>query len=207
MIHIVNAENRDLFDADLSTMYRHRKATFVDRLGWRVPVVADQEIDAYDGLDTTYLIARTSERSPVLASARLLPTTRPHLMGDLFAHTCSGGAPRGHHIWEASRFCAAPTLTRRERLPLLWQVFCGILETGLLYDIEQVIFTANAALLPLALGCGWHASRLGPTFADGTDTLTAIRVDIDLNGLRTLRRRFSVASPITRLVSPFRLAA
>lgn len=206
MIYIVNAENRPLFDADISAMHQHRKQTFVDRLGWSLPVVSDQEIDAYDRDDTTYLLARPAA-SPVLASARLLTTNGPHLMRDLFPHTCQGGAPCGVDVWEASRFCTAPTVGRRQRLTLLWQVFCGIMETALLHDVSRVIFTANTALLPLALECGWSATRLGPTLPDGTDSITAIGVDIESKGLRTLRRRFNVASPITRFVSPLRLAA
>ena len=206
MIYIVNAENRGLFDAELSAMHRARKHIFVDTLGWQLPIHNGEEIDQYDTDDTTYLLAHSPQVTPI-ASARLLPTTVPHLMCDLFAHTCEGGAPHGDHIWEASRFCPSPALSRRERIAALWPIFCGILETALLFDIAQIIFTANAALLPLALKCGWHARVLGPTFADGADTVTAVRVDVDRAGLRLLRRRFLVPSPITRFVSPVRRAA
>ena len=81
------------------------------------------------------------------------------------------------------------------------------METALLYDIERITFTANTALLPLALECGWQARRLGPTLTDGRDTITAVAVDIHRSGLRALRRRFHIASPITRFVSTVRLAA
>lgn len=207
MIYIIDAENRALFDADLSIMHRHRKTTFVYGLRWPLPIIAGEERDAYDRDDTRYLIARERGTRPLRASARLLPTTAPHLMGDLFAHTCPGGPPAGDTVWEASRFCTAPQLARRQRLNLLWQVFCGILETALLHDIEQVTFTADRALLPLALGAGWRARTLGPSFADGSAALTAVGVEVDLPGLRTLRQRFAIAGPITRLVSPARLAA
>lgn len=206
MIYIVNAENRALFDAELSAMHRARKHIFVDRLGWQLSVRNGEEIDEYDTDCTTYLLTQSPQVTPI-ASARLLPTTGPHLMSNQFAHTCEGGAPRGDHIWEASRFCPSPALSRRERIAALWPIFCGILETALLYDIAQIIFTANTALLPLALKCGWHARVLGPTFADGADTATAVCVEVDRAGLRTLRRRFLVPSPITRFVSPARRAA
>ena len=206
MIHIVTAENRHVFDADLVSMHRQRKHIFVDGLGWPLPVESDQEIDAYDGEHTTYLLAQEADAT-LLASARLLPTTGPHLMADLFAHSCDGGTPRGTHIWEASRFCPAPALPRRKRLSELWRIFCAILETALLYDIHRIIFTANRALLPLALECGWNARRLGPTLTDGSDTMTAVGVEVDLEGLRTLRRRFRIHGPVTRFVTPARLAA
>lgn len=202
MIFIVNAENRLFFEADLVQMHRQRKAVFVDTIGWNVPVLDDMEVDCYDREDTTYLLAR-SEQGQLLASARLVPTLTSHLMSDLFAHACDGSPPRGPTIWEASRFCATPLIRgRRARLDLLWKIFCAIMETSLLFGIEQIIFTANAALLPLALNCGWHASMLGPTLPDGDDEVTAVRVLITLDGLRTIRQRFCIAGPTTRFVTP-----
>lgn len=203
MIFIVNADNRSRFEAELSQMHRHRKAVFVDQIGWPISVAGDREIDAYDRADTVYLIAQATCKGPVLASARLLPTTRPHLMSDVFAHACSDGPPRGPAIWEASRFCAAPSLiNRRERLHLLWEIFCGVTETALLFGIDRIVFTANAALLPLALRCGWRARRLGPTLSDGADQVTAVGVDVEPAGLRAIRRRFDIPGPVTRFVAP-----
>lgn len=199
MIVIVNPENRCCFQSDLLEMHRHRKAVFIDGIGWNVPVTDDMEIDSYDREDTTYLIARAEHDPQVLASARLLPTVTPHLMSDLFVHACNGAPPRGPAIWEASRFCTTPQrMSRRTRLNLLWQIFCAILETSLLFGVEEIVFTANAALLPLALHCGWQARVLGPTLPDGEDELTAVAVRITLEGLRTLRERFGIAAPITR---------
>lgn len=203
MIFIVNAENRDVFDADLRQMHRDRKRVFVDGIGWKVPVRDDMEVDSYDRADTTYLIARCEKDGSVLASSRLLPTVGPHLMSDLFAHACNGQPPSGPRVWEASRFCFTPTRRcRRTRLLLLWQTFCAIMETALLFDIEQITFTANAALLPLALQCGWDAKVLGPTLPDGRDQITAVVVRVTTEGLRAVRKRFGIAGPITRFITP-----
>jgi N-acyl-L-homoserine lactone synthetase len=209
MIFIVNAENRAFFEKDLAQMHRHRKAVFVDRLGWNVPVIDGKEIDAYDRPETVYLIARSEHDSQVLASARLLPTLAPHLMGEVFAHTCTSARPSGANIWEASRFCSSPlTPGRRERLRLLWNMLCAIMETSLLFGIEQIIFTANSMLLPLALECGWQAATLGPTLPDGDDEFTAVHVRITVEGLASLRQRFGIAGPVTRFVTPrLRIAA
>jgi acyl-homoserine lactone synthase len=208
MVYIVNSENRDLFGADLALMHRHRRAVFIDRLGWHLPSTDRGEIDAYDREDTTYLMVRARPGGPLLASARLLPTDRPHLMGDLFAHTCSTPPPSGPIVWEASRFCPAPHLGPRARLHSLWEILCGIVEMSLLFGVEQVVFTANGALLPLALRCGWHARALGPTLPDREDEMTALAVRIHSDGLGALRRRFGIAAPITRFpISGQRLAA
>lgn len=209
MIFIVTAENRALFSEDLLQMHRQRKAVFVDGIGWNVPVVNDLEIDAYDRDDTLYLISKTAPGAAVRASARLLPTVQPHLMADHFREACGDQVPRGPGIWEASRFCPAPSLpSRRLRIEMLWEIICGIMETALLFGIGQVTFAANAALLPLAMSCGWHTRTLGPTLPDGGDQVTAVAATIDVEGLLNIRRRFGIAGPVTRfLTHPSGLAA
>lgn len=210
MILIVNAENRSLFESELMDMHRQRKAVFVDGQGWQVPVIGDMEVDDYDEADTTYLIAKAASHSEqVLASARLLPTVRPHLMADLFARACDGHAPRGPYIWEVSRFCVNPSVAgRRKRVELLWEMACGVMETALLHGVEQVTFVANAALLPLALDCGWQCARLGPTLSDGDDEITAVAASITPDGLRSVRKRLGVETPVTRFaLSTVKIAA
>lgn len=200
MIFVVTAENRGLFDAEIDEMHRQRKIVFVERLGWKIPVVADMEIDCYDRQDTLYLIAKDRPDTEVLASARLLPTVTPHLMVDLFTGACQGAPPRGPAIWEASRFCTTPRLQHRDtRVPLLWEIICGVMETALLYGIDEVVFAANRALLPLALNCGWQARTLGPTIPDGNDEVTAAAAMITPEGLRCVRQRHGIPVPVTRL--------
>jgi len=199
MIFLVNAENRRLFESDLAEMHRQRKAIFVDKIGWKIPVVTDMEIDRYDRDDTMYLLLKDSPEGELLASARLLPTVRPHLMSDLFAAACAGAAPSGPTVWEVSRFCTAPVLPRkRSRVALLWEIICGVMEAALLYGIDQVIFAANRALLPLALRCGWQARTLGPTLQDEDDEVTAAAAMITPAGLRCVRERRGVPVPVLR---------
>jgi N-acyl-L-homoserine lactone synthetase len=123
-------------------------------------------------------------------------------MSALFASLCPAGAPRDACVWEASRFCADPSLTRRARLDCLWQTFAALLETSFLYGIERLIFTANRKLLPLALGCGWEANVLGPTARDGDDEVTAVEVAVTQAGLRRLRARFGIDTPVIRVIEP-----
>ena len=199
MIVVVNAENRRLFEGDLIQMYRQRKAVFVDRAGWKIPVVADQEIDCYDQEHTIYLLAKEHIEGPLLASVRLLPTTGPHLMGDLFPTAFRDAPPHGPTVWEVSRFCTTPDLPgRRVRLGLLWEIICGVIETALLYGIDRVIFAANRALLPLALTCGWEAGKLGETLCDEDDEITAATAMISAGGLRRVRHLHGVSIPAIR---------
>jgi acyl-homoserine lactone synthase len=203
MVYLINAENRWMFGADLAEMHRQRKAVFVDGAGWNVPVIEDKEVDGYDGDDTLYLIAKAdAAQGPLLASARLLPTERPHLMSDLFSEACAQPAPRGPSVWEVSRFCVSPSASRCTRLALLWEMTCAVIETALLFGVDRVTFVANRALLPLVMDCGWQAVTLGPTLPDGKDEITAVAAWITPQALQTVRRRYGVRGPVTRFPAP-----
>lgn len=199
MIVVVNAGNRNLFVADLVQMCRHRKAVFVDSAGWKLPVIGDMEMDAYDREDTIYLLAKDRPDGQVLASVRLLTTTGPHLMCELFNAADREKMPRGATVWEVSRFCTAPGVRGRERRhALLWEIICGVIEVGLLYGIDEVVFAACRALLPLALHCGWKARTLGPRVRDGDDEITAVGAAITTVSLHEVRRRHGIPIPVTR---------
>jgi N-acyl-L-homoserine lactone synthetase len=200
MIFVVDAANRRHFGADLAAMYCHRKAVFVDRARWSLPVIADQEIDSYDLLeDTVYLLNKDEPEGPVLASVRLLATTGPHLMRELYSATARSSLPSGPTVREASRYCTAPGVRgRSKRLRLLWEIICGIMETGLERGIGTLIFAANRSLLPLALQCGWAAKTVGPTMSDGNDEVTAVVAEVTLDGLRAVRNRHGLAESSVR---------
>jgi len=200
MITIVTETNRARLADALDEMHRQRKAVFVDRMNWRLDVKAGREIDAYDRRDTVYLLSMKGDT--LLSSVRLLPTTRAHLMSDLFPRLCPGGVPRGPAIREASRFCVSPVLKKRAaRREQLWQIIAGILETGLRFGIEQVSFVAGSALLPLALEAGWQARTLGPAIPDGSDRVTAVAAEITAGGLDAVRRRHDIVGPVIRATS------
>jgi acyl-homoserine lactone synthase len=203
MVLIINAENRRLFEPELLAMHRQRKALFVDERGWNVPVAGDLEIDRYDHDATTYLLVKRSPEGDVLGSVRLLPTVTSHLMSDLFGHACRTEVPRGPRIWEASRLCIRPDIrSRRLRLALLWETVGAVMETALLFGVEHVTFVANAALLPLTLGCGWRTEVLGPAVPDGDDEITAVAARVTPAALRSLRRRYGIVAPVTRFPVP-----
>jgi len=196
MIRVVTAETRSDHARLLDQMHRHRKAVFIDRLGWDLSVLSGgREIDAYDGAHAVYLLS--VKDGQLLSSARLLPTTRPHLMSEHFAHLCPGGVPRGTMVWEASRFCVDPEITERlVRRRELGRIIAAILETGLAEGIAQVSFVAGSALLPLALGAGWNARPIGPTLEDGHDAITAALAEITAEGLAAVRTCHGLGSPV-----------
>jgi len=64
------------------------------------------EKDQFDHADTLYIAARDDD-GHIVGTARLLPTTNPYLLGEVFPQLMGGSAPPcDARIWELSRFAA-----------------------------------------------------------------------------------------------------
>src|SRR5690242_6135136 len=88
VIHFVTAGNRAQHEKLCDSMFRDRKAVFIDRLGWNLQTIdGNREIDQFDTPDAVYVVEANAEQRH-LASLRLLPTTKPHLMSEVFPFLC-----------------------------------------------------------------------------------------------------------------------
>lgn len=91
------------FLSKIST-YRHR--VFVEMLGWDLPCQNGMELDQFDRPDTLYVVSQDDTGS-VNGCARLLPTDRPYLLGEVFPQLMNGRTPPcSPDVWELSRFAA-----------------------------------------------------------------------------------------------------
>ncbi|UMA66284.1 GNAT family N-acetyltransferase [Roseivivax marinus] len=106
MIIVLDALNRDIFADIMRDVFALRARVFRDRLGWDVQVNEEGlEIDVFDGLDPAYVVSLDDE-GRVVGTMRLLQTTGPHMMTDVFAELLDGEpALRDPQVWEATRFC------------------------------------------------------------------------------------------------------
>jgi N-acyl-L-homoserine lactone synthetase len=163
----------------LRAMFEARKQVFVDLLKWDVPVLAGRyEIDQFDDEHAVYLIVADGAGGH-LGSARLLPTSRPHILDSLFPGLCAGEPPRGPDCFEITRFCLGRNQNARERLETRNRLVAGLAQ----YAIENgiAVYTGVAELnwLQQILAFGWRCRPLGlPQLIDGR-TLGALRIDID----------------------------
>ena len=85
---------------------RYRHKVFVETLGWDLATEQGRERDQFDGDETIYLAARDDDEN-VVGTGRLLPTTGPYLLADVFPQLMGGAEiPRDPRVWELSRFAA-----------------------------------------------------------------------------------------------------
>lgn len=113
MFKIITPQNRCAHRGLIEAMHEMRYRVVVCEWGWDIPgVLVGYEADQFDTADTVYVIVQDAQGN-VLASARLNPTTRPHMMSELFADYCNLQPwPVGDDVLECSRF-----VTERARMP------------------------------------------------------------------------------------------
>jgi len=105
MIYVIDSLNRSQYLPLLNEMFRLRKRVFHDRLGWDVEITDGKEIDVFDHLDPAHVVS-VDDTGHVVGCMRLLQTTGPHMLADVFSSLLDGEPPlRSSTVWEATRFC------------------------------------------------------------------------------------------------------
>src|ERR1044072_3733326 len=115
MVLVVHSKNRALYPREIDAMHRDRKTVFVDMARWNLTATGDYEYDQFDTDDAVYLIEADRRTGEHICSPRLLPTTGPHLLADVFPQLCDAGVPRAEDVWEVTRICFRPSMRGRER--------------------------------------------------------------------------------------------
>lgn len=178
LVTVAASSPRPLGEPPLQAMFAARKRVFVDLLRWDVPTLDDRyEVDQFDDAHAEYLVV-ADEDGRHLASARLLETTRPHILGSLFPDLCAGPVPCGAKVREITRFCLDPAvgaLARREaRNVLVSALVAHAQATG----IATYTGVAEIAWLQQILAFGWRCRPLGLPLAVQGSTLGALIIDI-----------------------------
>lgn len=150
----------------IAGMHRLRYRVFRDRLNWDVSVSGDMEIDAYDALKPTYILA-VDDGGSVVGCARLLPTTGPTMLANTFpALLGSNPSPRSDKIFESSRFCvdtaAADGVGATGLRDVTFSLLAGILEWGLANGQETVVTVTDVRFERILRRAGWPLERFAP---------------------------------------------
>ncbi len=90
----------------VANVARYRHKVFVEKLGWELKCDNAFEYDQFDRDDTVYVVAQ-NDSEEIVGTARLLPTTRPYLLGEIFPQLLNDlPPPASGDVWELSRFAA-----------------------------------------------------------------------------------------------------
>jgi acyl homoserine lactone synthase len=164
--------------AEQHAMFRLRYFMFKERLNWDVETDNGLEFDEFDRMDPLYLIAQ--DDSTVVGCWRILPTTGPNMLRDIFPELLAGNkAPCGHDIWELSRFAVCRQSTRSFGLSTLpVKMMLHAVEFALSQGVRQFVTVTTVAMERLLKHVGLAPTRLGPSLQIGVERTVALSFDL-----------------------------
>jgi acyl homoserine lactone synthase len=183
MIRIIEGFDRELHPELMDEMFRMRADVFAGRLGWDVTVTDGREIDRFDAEDPLYLFSLHDETEELQGAVRLLPTTGPYMLRDVFSVLVPGGAPESPLIWESSRFAVNPgilTVGKRAEANHIVnrttiELLCGIVEVCQKAGVEHIVSVFDARMARIFRGADCPFEIIGtPTRIGKTMTYAGL---------------------------------
>jgi acyl homoserine lactone synthase len=190
--------------------FRLRKRVFFDRLNWSVPVDGDLERDAYDDAAPTYLLWTNPHRTALYGGLRLMPTTGPTLLHDVF-HATHGRNPDliAPDIWEGTRMCLdeeaiardMPGLEAGHAFDLMFVALC---EAALVLGIRRLVSNFEACMSRIYRRAGLIWTLRGQADGYGARPVYCADFDVSAEVLHRLRARHGLTVPLFRRGPAFR---
>ncbi len=165
MIVVVQQYNAHEYPELIDQMFRLRARVFRDRLGWDVQVADGRERDKYDDESPVYIIHADDDAQKVKGSLRLLSTTGPTVLADVFSDTLPDAVElSAPTIWECTRFCVeADGASRREELIASGILIAALGEVAIKAGIEAILGNFDSTMLRLYRRIGCEVEVLGST--------------------------------------------
>lgn len=202
MFVIIQAHEYQKYAAVLDQMFRLRKKVFADTLGWKVPVNGPYERDSYDSMGPAYLVWCNESRTRLYGGMRLMPTTGPTLLYDVFHETFPDAAALiAPGIWEGTRMCideeliAAdfPQIDAGRAFSMLLVALC---ECALDHGIHTMISNYEPHLKRVYKRAGAEVEELGRADGYGKYPVCCGAFEVSDRVLTRMRSALRLATPL-----------
>jgi acyl homoserine lactone synthase len=143
MFVILNGRDVRAYRELVAKMFKLRARVFRDELNW-VEHDGEEERDVYDTHDPVYVLHTDEAGEELYACGRLMPTSGPTLLADVFGETVPDADFQSPFVWEITRLCVDDDLIRARglgdrRIAILRAMHVAALEFGLARGIETYL--------------------------------------------------------------------
>jgi N-acyl-L-homoserine lactone synthetase len=202
MLKLIEGSYASFFPREMDAMFRDRARTFSGRLGWEVSVKDGYERDAFDDANPLYLVSVDPDTEQYCGSLRLLPTTGPNMLRDVFPFLLGeGDFIESATIWEASRICAVAAVGYPERGKngvglTLGELLAGIGEVAIIARLIQIVSVFDARIYRILRAAGCDPQIIGrPRRIGGTMSYAGL-FDVGEGLLQALRKRLGIEGSV-----------
>lgn len=205
MIYVLAGTDACLYPDLMDQVYRLRHDVFVDELDWSDLRRDDgREIDVFDTPDAVHQIAVRDGK--VVGYQRMLPTTKPHLLSDVFPELCQGERPNSLDTYELTRYCVHPAhrTGRRGVSSVGSELMAGFVEWGLASGVPNVIIEFETIWVLRALQLKFLVQPLGYETQIGKQNITATKVTFNHATLAKIREQRGHFEPVVTYLGQLR---
>ena len=194
-LHIVDWSNRLMYQDHLERYFRIRYEIYVIGRNWQeIDRPVPLEIDAFDTRDAIYLLGIAGSGN-IVAGSRLVPTTKPHLLSDVFPMLARGAPPRDADLYEWTRFFVVPSLRMTGgSSQAAGLVLCGLLEACLRLGIGKLSVVCEDFWPARLEQLGWSVTRLGEVLDHPHGRIVALLIDVDGGALQSTRVAYGLGN-------------
>jgi len=164
---------------------KYRYKVFIETLGWELQTRNGEELDQFDRPDTLYVVAQ-DEEGHVNGCARLLPSNRPYLLGEVFPQLMNGQpVPCSPDVWELSRFAsvdfnaASTSALSQFSSELTIKLLHAAIDCAAAHGAKRLITVSPIGIERLLRRTGVHAHRAGPPMIIGGHPIFACWIEIE----------------------------
>ena len=210
MFFTIQGDSYDKYSVLLDQMFKLRKRVFIDQLKWDVKAIGEYERDAYDDLQPAYLVWTNSSRSQLFASIRLLPTTGPTLLYDVFRSTFPDEANlSAPGIWEGTRACIDadaiiaeyPEIDASRAFSML---VLATSECALAHGIHTIVSNYEPQIKRVYQRAGAQFREAGRTHSFGRIPVCCGTLEISDSSIATMRETLGFSLPLFAIPRPGR---
>ncbi len=181
----------------LDRMYKLRHTVFAERLKWTSLNNAQREIDLYDVINPVYLICRDPD-GEVVGCWRLLPTTGPYMLKDIFSHLLWGSPPpERSDIWEISRFAIDPQWRDYDSLgavgSVVGQMLLDLFDFSEANGITRIVAASDIRFDRILKRAGLSTTHYGPAVRMENSYAVAGWADIAPENRKRIEKRLAEA--------------
>ena len=160
MLRVITSQNIEDYADLMEQVWRFRHVQFVERLGWKELHSEDgREIDRFDTDDAIHLVVE--KRDQVVGYTRLLRTSGPHLLSEIYPHIMEGQAwPRDRAVYEWTRCICDQEAGKFGDVQASHLLITGVLEFCLVAGIRGMVVETHPKLVTWMLETGYDVETL-----------------------------------------------
>lgn len=184
-MNVIAGKTGTLSDELLTSVAQYRYKVFIEMLGWDLKTQHGEELDQFDRPDTLYVVSK-DDQGHVNGCARLLPTSRPYLLGEVFPELMQGQTiPCTDEVWELSRFASVDFNGGKTSALSQFSsgVACQLLRESIAIakanGAKRLITVSPIGIERLLRHTGVHAHRAGPPMIIGGHPIFACWIEVE----------------------------